>query len=146
MTPERVGRRERQRDLEGIDKLPAWIQVAVFLGVLIATTFASALGVFRDKWFKKPAPLPNPQGTAVVMSASFADSQAIRDMATNLGRLVDFLEQDREDHDRRDRAMRTLMQDLLDSNDRMTGLLRQAIHPFGIAPVAPPGRQPPPGS
>lgn len=119
----------------------------MFLGVLVATTFASAMGVFRDKWFKKPDRSPPPvPNTAVVMSAAIADSQAIRDMATNLGRLVDFLEQDREDDDRKDRAMRALMQELLDSNDRVAALLRQVLHPFGAAPVAPPFRQPPQGS
>ena len=144
MTPERVGRHERQRDLEGLDKLPAWIQVAVFLGVLVATTFASAMGVFRDKWFKKPAtsPPPQPQGAAVVMSAAIADSQAIRDMANSLNRLCTFLEQDRDDQDRRDRLLRQCMIDLIDSNERKERLLR----PFGDAPVAPPGQQPPPGS
>lgn len=136
---------ERQRDLEGLDKLPAWIQVAVFLGVLVATTFASVAGVFKDKWFKKPdtTPPPNPQGPAIVMSAAIADSAAIREMATNLGRLVDFLEQDREDDERRDRLMRTCLQDLLDSNDRNSALLRQLLHPFGVQRVAQFGDKPP---
>lgn len=134
--------------MEGLDKLPAWIQVSVFLGVLIATTFASAMGVFRDKWFKKAdtSPPPMPQGPAVVMSAAIADGQAIRDMAANLGRLVDFLQQDRDDQDRRDRLMRQCILDLIDSNERKERLLRQLLHPFGDAPVAPPGQNPPPGS
>lgn len=134
--------------MDGLDKLPAWIQVSVFLGVLIATTFASAMGVFRDKWFKKTdaIPPPQPQGPAVVMSAAIADSQAIRDMAANLGRLVDFLQQDRDDQDRRDRLMRQCILDLIDSNERKERLLRQVLHPFGEAPVAPPGQNPPSGS
>lgn len=134
--------------MEGLDKLPAWIQVAVFLGVLVATTFASAMGVFRDKWFKKPdtSPPPQPQGTAVVMSAAIADSQAIRDMANSLNRLCTFLEQDRDDQDRRDRLLRQAVIDLIDGNERKERLLRQLLHPFGDAPVAPPGQNPPPGS
>lgn len=134
--------------MEGLDKLPAWIQVAVFLGVLVATTFASAMGVFRDKWFKKPdtSPPPQPQGAAVVMSAAIADSQAIRDMANSLNRLCTFLEQDRDDQDRRDRLLRQAVIDLIDGNERKERLLRQLLHPFGDAPVAPPGQNPPPGS
>jgi hypothetical protein len=132
--------------LDGLDKLPAWIQVAVFLGVLIATTVASASGWMRDKWFKRPssAPSPNlPSKDAVVMSAAIADSQAINNLATGINRLVDFLEQDREDQERRDRAMRTCIQELLDSNDRVAGLLRQALHPFGFGGIARPGQRPP---
>lgn len=134
--------------MDGLDKLPAGIQVAVFLGVLIATTLASFLGVFKDKWFKKPdvSPPPQPQGAAVVMSAAIADSQAIRDMAGSLNRLCTFLEQDRDDQDRRDRLLRQCMLDLIDSNERKERLLRQVLHPFEGMPVAPPGQQPPPGS
>lgn len=134
--------------MDGLDKLPAWIQVATFLGVLIATTLASLMGVFRTKWFPQntPAPVPAPGKDAVVMSAAIADSQAIRDMAHNLGRLVDFLEQDRDDQERRDRLMRQCISDLIESNDRKERLLRQVLHPFGSAAVAPPGSNPPPGS
>ncbi len=139
---------ERQRDLDGLDKLPAGLQVAVFLGVLIATTFASAMGVFRDKWFKKAdtSPQPQPQGAAVVMSAAIADSQAIRDMASSLNRLCTFLEEDRDDQERRDRLLRQCMLDLIDSNERKERLLRQVLHPFEGMPVAPPGHNPPSGS
>lgn len=134
--------------MDGLDKLPAGIQVAVFLGVLIATTLASSLGVFKDKWFKKPdvSLPPQPQGAAVVMSAAIADSQAIRDMAGSLNRLCTFLEQDRDDQDRRDRLLRQCMLDLIDSNERKERLLRQVLHPFEGVPVAPSGQQPPPGS
>lgn len=133
--------------MEGLDKLPAWIQVAVFLGVLIATAFASASGWMRDRWFKRLGQTPSPTPTtkdAVVMSAAIADSAAISNLANGINRLVDFLEQDREDHERRDRLLRTCLQELLDGTDRNSGLMRQLLHPFGHQRVAQPGERPPP--
>lgn len=134
--------------MDGLDKFPEWIQVAVFLGVLIATTVASIAGVFKDRLFKGkfsvPPPVPAPKD-AVVMSAAIADSAAIANLATGINRLVDFLEQDREDQERRDRALRTCIQELLDGTDRNSGLLRQILHPFGFQRVAQPGERPPEG-
>lgn len=128
--------------MDGLDKLPAWVQIAAFLGILLATTGASLAGWNRDK-FRKLAGQdsnPAPGKDAVVLSAAIADSQSINNLAKAIDRMVDFLEQDREDHERRDRALRTCLQDVVDSNDRVASLLRQVLHPFATPPHLPPGK------
>ena len=123
--------------LEGLDKLPAWVQIASFLGILIATTAASMAGWNRDKLTRRGEMNPAPGKDAVVMSAAIADSQAIRDLATAINRLVDRLDDDAEGQRDGQREIRRAIQDQSDATDRQTHLLRQILHPFAMGSVAP---------
>lgn len=127
--------------MSGLEKLPEWVQVATFLGVLIATVLATMGGWFKDRVFKR-LPTP-PSGPAVVMSAAIADSAALGSLTTAINRLCDRLDADSNEAAEDRRQQRSLIRDLMESTDRQTRTLNAALHPFGNQRIAMPGERDP---
>lgn len=128
--------------MEGLDKLPQWVQLATFFGVLVATVIATMGGWFKDKVFKK-SPVAPPSGTAVIMSAAIADSAGIAALTTAINRLVDRLDDDAHEANEDRRQHRTLIRDLMEATDRQTRIMSNVLHPFGSQRIAAPGERDP---